>query len=246
VNATASVLQTDNSRVATQVSTKLVNDLPVQVNGDVRSPFDLATVTADTSGSNNGLRIGGGRAGSFGMTLDGTSILASNTNNSQSFSVTNTPSVEAIAEFAVESSGFKAETGHASGGSVTFVSKSGTNQFHGSAYEFLRNQKMDARGFYATSKSILKQNNYGFTVGGPVRIPKIYNGRDRTFFFYSFEGFRNRVGASVTPTSVPPSEFFTGDLRNWVDANGKQYPIYDPQSTTLKATPTSARNSPTT
>ena len=81
------------------------------------------------------------------MTLDGTSILASNTNSAQSFSVTNTPSVEAIAEFAVESSGFKAESGHASGGSVTFVSKSGTNQFHGSAYEFLRNQKMDARGF---------------------------------------------------------------------------------------------------
>jgi hypothetical protein len=234
VSAEASVLQTDNARVSTQVSTQLVNDLPVQVNGDVRSPFDLATVTADTSGSNNGLRIGGGRAGSFGMTLDGASILASNTNSAQSFSVTNTPSVEAIAEFAVESSGFKAETGHASGGSVTFVSKSGTNRLHGSAYEFLRNQKLDARGFYATTKSILKQNNYGFTVGGPVFIPKIYNGRDKTFFFYSFEGFRNRVGASVTPTSVPPSEFYTGDLRNWVDATGKQYPVYDPGTTTLQ------------
>jgi hypothetical protein len=234
VSAVASVLQTDNARVSTQVSTKLVNDLPVQVNGDVRSPFDLATVTADTSGSGNGLRIGGGRSGSFGMTLDGTSILAANTNSAQSFSVTNTPSVEAIAEFAVESSGFKAESAHASGGTVSFVSKSGTNQIHGSAYEFLRNQKMDAAGFFNSTKPILKQNNYGLTVGGPVWIPKFYDGRNKTFFFYSFEGFRNRVGASVTPTSVPPPEFFEGDLRNWVDANGRQYPVYDPGTTTLQ------------
>jgi hypothetical protein len=234
VSASTSVIQTDTARVATQVSTRLVNDLPVQVYGDVRSPFDLATVTADTSGGGNGLRIGGGRSGSFGMTLDGTSILASNTNSAQSFSVTNTPSVEALAEFAVESSGFKAETGHASGGTVSFVSKSGTNQFHGSAYEFLRNQKLDARGFFNTTKSILKQNNYGITIGGPVRLPKLYDGRNKTFFFYSFEGFRNRVGASVTPTSVPPTEFYTGDLRNWVDATGKQYPVYDPDSTTLQ------------
>ena len=141
--------------------------------------------------------------------------------------------MEALTEFSVESAGFKAETGHASGGTVSFVSKSGTNNFHGNFYEFLRNQDLDARGFFAATKAVYKQNDFGATIGGPVWIPKIYNGRNRSFFFFSYEGFRNRVGANATPYSVPPPEFFTGDLRNWVDRNGKPIPIYDPATTTL-------------
>ena len=97
---------------------------------------------------------------------------------------------------------------------VTFVSKSGTNAFHGSAYEFLRNQKLDARGFFAAKKAVYKQNDFGFTAGGPVWIPRLYHGRDKTFFFVSCEGFRNRVGAPATPISVAPPEFYTGDRRN--------------------------------
>ena len=134
----------------------------------------------------------------------------------------------------MESSGFKAETGHVSGGTISFVSKSGTNQFHGSAFEFLRNQDLDARGFFDSTKSIYKQNNFGVTAGGPVYFPKLYNGKNKTFFFASYEGFRNRVGASNgTFSSVPPPEFYTGDLHNWVDGNGKLYQIYDPGSQTL-------------
>jgi hypothetical protein len=68
------------------------------------------------------------------------------------------------------------------------------------------------------------------TAGGPVRIPKLYNGRDKTFFFVSYEGFRNRAGATPSPYSIPPDEFYTGDLHNYVDASGKMYQIYDPAS----------------
>src|SRR5205807_4937881 len=67
----------------------------------------------------------------------------------------------------------------------------------------------------------------------PVYLPKIYNGRNRTFFFFSYEGFRNRVGATATPYTVPPPEFFTGDLHNWVNASGKMIQVYDPSTTTL-------------
>ena len=228
VIASAQMLMTDTARVSSQVSNTLVNQLPVVVNGGVRSPFDLASITPDVTGTGGDFRIAGGTANHFGMTLDGVSLSISRSASGRDWVEINAPSVESITEFAVESGGFKAEFGQASGGSVSFVSKSGTNAVHGSAYEFLRNQKLDARGFFGATKPVYKQNNFGATVGGPVWIPKLYNGRDRTFFFFSYEGFRNRVGASPTPYSVPPPEFFTGDLRNYVDASGKMYQIYDP------------------
>ena len=131
------------------------------------------------------------------------------------------------------SGGFKADTAHASGGTVSFVSKSGTNQLHGDAYEFLRNQDLDAKGFFGATKPVYKQNDFGVTVGGPVWLPKVYHGKDKTFFFFSYEGFRNRIGATATPYSVPPPQFYTGNLSSYVDANGKQYQIYDPGTTNL-------------
>ena len=199
------------------------------VNGAVRSPFDLATTTAEVAGSgDSNFRVGGGRIGSFGVTLDGTAATVARPDAQVSWGQINAPSVEALTEFSVESGGFKAEIGHASGGTVSFVSKSGTNEFHGDAYEFLRNQDLDARGFFAAQKAVYKQNDFGVTAGGPVYLPKIYKGRNRTFFFFSYEGFRNRVGATATPYTVPPPEFFTGDLHNWVNATGKMIPIYDP------------------
>lgn len=233
VSANATVVQTETGRVSTEVSSKLVNELPLVVNGAVRSPFDLAATTPEVAGSGDSdLRVGGGRVGAYGMTLDGTAVTVARPDAQVSWSQINSPSVEALTEFSVESGGFKAETGHASGGTISFVSKSGTNQFHGDLYEFLRNQKLDARGFFATQKSVYKQNDFGFTAGGPVYLPKLYDGRNKTFFFFSYEGFRNRIGATATPYTVPPPEFFTGDLHNWVDKNGKMIQVYDPNTTT--------------
>ena len=234
VNASAVSLTAETARVATEVSARLVDGLPLLVNGAVRSPFDLATTTAEVAGgSDSTFRIGGGRIGAFGVTLDGTAATVARPDAQVSWGQINAPSVEALTEFSVESGGFKAETGHASGGTLSFVSKSGTNELHGDAYEFLRNQDLDARGFFAAQKAVYKQNDFGVTVGGPVWLPRIYNGRNRTFFFFSYEGFRNRVGATATPYTVPPPEFFTGDLHNWVNSTGRMIQIYDPSTTTL-------------
>ena len=90
-----------------------------------------------------------------------------------------TPSVESITEFAVDTGGFKAEFGQAGGGVITFVSKSGTNEFHGTAYEFLRNDDFDARSFFAPTRSIYKQSDFGASAGGPVIIPKLYHGQEQ-------------------------------------------------------------------
>src|SRR5689334_10300484 len=226
VVANAQLLQTEAGRVATEVFNKLVDELPVVVNGAVRSPFDLSGTTAEVA-STGQYRVGGGRGGSYGMTLDGSSITTAGQldSNGVTWSQINTPSVDALTEFSVTSAGFKADVGHASGGTMSFVSKSGTNEFHGNFYEFLRNQKLDARGFFGATKPVYKQNDFGLTVGGPFTIPKLYHGRDKTFFFASYEGFRNRAGATPTPYSIPPQEFFTGDLHNYVDASGKMYQV---------------------
>jgi hypothetical protein len=234
VVANAQLVQFEAGRVATEVSSRLVDQLPVVVNGAVRSPFDLSSSTAEVASAGQ-FRVGGGRGGAYGMTLDGSSITTAGQldSNGVTWTQINTPSVDALTEFSVTAAGFKADVGHASGGTMSFVSKSGTNDFHGTAYEFLRNQVLDAKGFFGTTRPVYKQNDFGFTVGGPVWIPKVYNGRDKTFFFFSYEGFRNRAGATPTPYSIPPQEFFTGDLHNYVDANGKMYQIYDPASTTL-------------
>jgi hypothetical protein len=219
------------------VNSTLVDALPVQVNGNSRSPFDLASNTAEVNGAGT-FRIGGGND-TVGITLDGSSLagdkIGSDAGNGGAVAM-NSPSVEALTEFTVEASGFKAENGHASGGTLSFVSKSGTNHFHGSAFEFLRNQDFDAKGFFNSVIPIYKQNNFGVTAGGPVYLPKLYNGKNKTFFFASYEGFRNRVGAgNGSFFSVPPPAFYKGDLSQWVNGSGQLYQIYDPGSQTQLA-----------
>ena len=148
----------------------------------------------------------------------------------------NAPSVEALTEFTVDTNGFKAEYSHAGGGVMTFVTKSGTNQFHGTAYEFLRNNDFDANDWFSNragkARQIYKQNDFGATIGGPVWIPHVYHGQNKTFFFFSYEGFRNRNGATNASATIPTPEMYTGDFSKWVNAAGQQIPIYDPTSQT--------------
>jgi hypothetical protein len=230
VTAQAIQMQTDDAKISNAVQNKLVDELPLVVGGALRSPFDLVTTVPESKGSGNTLSLGGGQAASWGATLDGLSV---NTNRSADATETAymTPSVEAITEFSVDTNGFKAEYGQAGGGVITFVSKSGTNDFHGTVYEFLRNDAFDARDFFAQTRSVYKQSDFGASAGGPVILPKLYNGRNRTFFFVSYEGFRNRQGANGTILTVPTPEMYSGDFSKWVNAQGRVLPIYDPTST---------------
>ncbi len=199
VQAAAVQLQTEDAKNSVTLQNKLVDDLPLVVNGSVRTPFDLASLAPDAKnlGGDNGFAVGGGQAASYGTSLDGVSTNTSRA-LSKSWVATNSPSVEAIEQFTVDSNGYKAEYGHAGAGIWTSASKSGTNQYHGSAYEFLRNNAFDANNFFNNSAakfipiSIYKQNDFGATIGGPIWIPKVYRGKDKSFFFFSYEGFRNR------------------------------------------------------
>jgi Carboxypeptidase regulatory-like domain/TonB dependent receptor len=240
VLATALQLNSEDSRSAVTVNQTLVNTLPLVVGGTVRSPFDLAALTpeAKNTGNYSGFALGGGQADSYQATLDGVSVNTSRALQ-KNWVASNAPSVEAITQFTVESNGFKAEYGHAGGGVMMFVAKSGTNQFHGSAYEFLRNNDFDANDWFSNRagkpRQIYKQNDFGGTIGGPVWIPKVYNGRNKTFFFFSYEGFRNRNGATNATATIPTPEMYSGDFSNWVSASGKQIPIYNPTNQVTNA-----------
>ena len=227
VSASAVQLSTDDAKISTQVQNKLVDELPLVVGGAMRSPFNLVAVAAEAKGSGQGLSLGGGQVASWDATLDGHSV-GTNRSGDTAEAALNTPSVEALTEFTVDTNGFKAEYGQAGGGVMTFASKSGTNKLHGSAYDFLRNDALDARGFFAIRKSVYKQNDFGGSLGGPLVIPKLYDGRNKTFFFASYEGFRNRVGANDLIFTVPTPEMYNGDFSKWVDGTNKPITIYDP------------------
>jgi hypothetical protein len=170
---------------------------------------------------------------SWNATLDGLAITTNRSADRDEISFM-APSLEAITEFAVDTGGFKAEYGQAAGGVITFSSRSGTNQFHGTAYNFLRNEKLDARRFFEREKSVYKQNNFGAAAGGPIFLPKLYDGRNRSFFYLTYEGFRNRVGANATILTVPTPEMYEGDFRYWVDRSNRLLQIYDPATTRAK------------
>ncbi len=243
VQATALQLDSEDSQTAVTVNQTLVNTLPLVVAGAVRSPFDLASMTpeAKNTGTSEGFALGGGQADSYQATLDGVSVNTSRALQ-KGWVSSNAPSVEAITQFTVDTNGFKAEYGHAGGGVMMFVAKSGTNQFHGSAYEFLRNNDFDANDWFSNRagkpRQIYKQNDFGATIGGPVWIPKVYHGKNKTFFFFSYEGFRNRNGATNATATVPTPEMYNGDFSNWVTSSGAQIPIYDPTTQVTNGTTT--------
>ncbi len=235
VAASLDLVQTSTAKVSTAVSNKMVDELPLVVGGAMRGVFDLALITPEANQPNDeAFNVGGGQGGAYGATLDGVSVLTGRFNSVQWTNV-NTPSVDAITEFAVETNGFKAEYGRAQGGMMTFTSKSGTNKFSGTLYEFLRNDALDSRRFFEDRKGKYKQHDFGWSAGGPVYLPKIYDGRNKTFFFASGEWFRNRVGAGSGRFSVPTPEMFNGDFSNWVDGNNVRLPIYDPSTTQATA-----------
>src|SRR6185437_10467577 len=141
------------------------------------------------------------------------------------------PPVEAIQEVKVLTNNYSAEYGASAGGVIVETTKSGTNQFHGSGYEFLRNNAFDAPGFFAPVDNgakvspELRYNVFGATAGGPII-------KDKTFFFFSYEGQRLRTGGTDTLT-VPTALQRAGNFSQTFNAAGKLIPIYDPSTTQL-------------
>jgi hypothetical protein len=212
VNAAAPVLKTDDATLGEVVDNRRIVELPL--NG--RNFAQLATIATpgvrmgyQTYGGGERLYAGGQRENENQFQLDG-SVIQNNLLNSVSFR----PSVDAIEEFKVQTGAFAAEYGMFSGAQVTISLRSGTNSLHGTAFEFLRNDVLDARTFFenpANPKAPLRRNQFGFVLSGPVYIPKLYNGKNKTFFMVNSEFLRLRQsGASLL--NVPTAAQRAGDL----------------------------------
>ncbi|MFN7999113.1 MAG: TonB-dependent receptor [Bryobacteraceae bacterium] len=142
-------------------------------------------------------------------------------NSSPGFALVSiSPVIDDIVEFKVQSHTDSAEYGGVLGGVVNVVTRGGTNEFHGAAWEFLRNDRMDARNFFQSKVTPLRQNQFGGNIGGPAVLPHLYNGHNRTFFFASYQGFRQRL-ANSTLYRVPTPEEMRGNFQG-------ESPIFDP------------------
>ncbi len=225
-------LNTTAPEIGATLEPELIATIPVEVNGGPRQPDAFVLqMPGVTLPQNRQPLIAGGELEMSSYYMNGIPIAAAGDQNIQS---TAPPPYELIKEFRVDTSTFSAQYG-LSQGAVTYDTASGTNQFHGDAFEILRNSLFDSAGFFPTSFNAAKkpippinhQNDYGFTVGGPVLIPKLYDGRDRTFFLFSLDRYKQNQAQTAIGT-VPTAAMKIGDFSNFVDSTGKQIPIYDP------------------
>ena len=237
VQGGAPLIETDTTSLGTVIENQRILDLPL--NG--RNYLQLAALTpgASTAAPASfvmGLRQGGTRS-LFTLTVSGQRILFNrylldgleNTSpNWQSYIFL--PSLDALQEFKVESGITPAEYGK-NATQINVTTKSGTNNLHGSVWEFLRNNYFDARNYFnpkSKPQPPFKRNQFGFTLGGPVFIPKVINGRNKLFFMVNYEGLRERK-ALVQPATVPPSAWVNGDF------TAVTTPIYDVKTRVLNA-----------
>ena len=147
-------------------------------------------------------------------------------------------STEAVQEVAILTSSFAPEYGAGGGAVVNVITKSGTNALHGTGYDYLVNRALNAAQPYTGLKNAIHQNDFGFTVGGPVRIPKVYNGRNKTFFFWSFEEFLQNLVNNTTPGTVPTSAYRNGDFSSLITTENRLVttaagPYVDPLNRTI-------------
>lgn len=226
VHASASLVDTDSATVGKVIESQRMTDLPVSG----RSALALVTLTPNVHGATttepgfgdrgaqvSNFSVNGSPESTSNITIDGTTDI-----NPRNQDANVVPQVDAIAEFKVQSGVMSAEYGNTLGGVINMVTRSGTNTFHGSAYEFVRNTDLDARNFFATVPAPLNYNQYGGAIGGPII-------RNRTFFFFNVEYWKLTQNYTVV-SSTPTAAERTGDFSQLLSTTGALIPLYDPGS----------------
>jgi hypothetical protein len=215
------LIQTESADVGMVVESKQFLDMPLTLGGGIRNPSNFIKLSPGVSPTGTWTKsISGGGGFQDQIYYDGIALSRGDLSNDAEVN----PSVDAIAEFKLITNNYSAEYAHAMGGVTSFTMKSGTNRLHGTGFEFLRNEKLDARGFFPASRAPSKQNEWGGTLGGPLVLPKLYNGKDKTFWFFSFDQFYRRGGALAGLNTLPTARMQEGDFSEIPRT------IYDPAS----------------
>ena len=250
VNEAAPLLKTESGELSNTIATKTMDALPLlsvgQNSSGIRNPFNLVALLPGAfyqpSPSFTGptVRINGGVSGSEKVLvdgMDGTNILGQGANQQ------NQPGMDSIQEWTVQTSNYSAEFGQAGSAVMNVTMKSGTNQYHGSLYEYFQNDFMNAGQPFTVQKEspfehnrpTVRRNDYGLTLGGPVDIPKVYNGRDKTFFFFSWEQFIQNQNFLPGTFTVPTQAYRTGDFSAAITAAGNKNLGTDPAGRAILA-----------
>ena len=229
VSGEAPILDTAAVNNSAGFNDKMIGDLPLIVVGTKR---DITGFLDNLPGANNTNTfiptVNGSSTGATEAFIDG--ARASERIQKGSLSE-NGPFLEQVGEVNVVSGAFNAEYGGFGSWFTNVIIKSGTNTLHGSVFDHLGNDKLNARSFFAKDRTPYRQNEGGFTLGGPVVIPHVYNGRNKTFFFGSLGLFYSRQGAAGLLATVPTQAMLSGDFSGLTAANGSQIPIFDPTTT---------------
>ena len=221
ISAEAPMLKTESGELSTNVESSQLNSLPVVGIGagagssGIRNSYAVTQVIAGTLWlPNNTVRVSGSPGNTQTLRVEGqdssTGLLSNTAAQLQ-------PSVDAVQETAIQTSNFAAEFGQVGGGLFNVTMKSGTNQFHGTAYEYYVNEFLNAgTPFTSTDRGLARpvsrRNDYGFTFGGPLVIPKLYNGHDKTFFFFNWEDYRETQVINNLPQTVPTAAYRSGNF----------------------------------
>jgi hypothetical protein len=208
VTAEVPAIKTDDAAISEVINTRATVDLPINNRNSLRLAITTPTVIqgrkspSGNPGGGEGFIGAGTREIQNSVSLDGVSIM-----NNLITTTTFRPSVDSVQEIQVQTGTYPAQYGGYMGVQVNLVTKSGTNALHGSVFEFLRNNKLDARGYFENPQSPqapFRQNQFGFFLSGPVVLPKVYDGRNRTFFLASYQGLRQRQTLAQPDTVLTP------------------------------------------
>lgn len=236
VSAEAELLRTETGSVGSTLQAQSIQQLPTIG----RNPYVFVSLTAgiqytgdptyvnpwDSSGPSN-FTANGYAQGTSQFLLDGVP-------NMRMDVVSFSPSPDAVEEMRAQTNAFDAEYGHSGAAFINVTTRGGTNTLHGSLYDYLRNEALNANDFFSNRSGLKKakfhQDTYGGSIGGPITLPKLYKGRDRTFFFFDYEGTQLRQGGN-TMTIVPTPLQRSGDFSQTFTNKGQLITVYDPTTT---------------
>ncbi|HXN24732.1 MAG TPA: carboxypeptidase regulatory-like domain-containing protein [Candidatus Dormibacteraeota bacterium] len=242
VTAQTPALKTESSDVSTTMERELVENVPLPIagiGGGMRNAFSIMMMLPQVKSGNgesawDDFQVGGGQQHDWNVSVDGLSV-EMGWRNHVGYMNRLTPPVDSVQEFRIDTATFKAEDSRASGGKISVTTKSGTNNLHGEVFDYYQSQRFNANSWLNNKlgrpKPIFHRNDFGANLGGPVYLPKLYNGRNKTWFFFSFEGYRFPNTAGVSQLTIPSKKMRTGDFSEWKDSSGVMIPIYDPATT---------------